>query len=66
MIAFYDNQPTKLEAVGNGSYVYRFNIQKVEKPATVEPSELASDDEAPPPASSPAGWLRRRIPCPPK
>ena len=47
MIAFYDNQPTKLEAVGNGSYVYRFNIQKVEKPATVEPSELASDDEAP-------------------
>ena len=36
MIAFYDNQPTKLEAVGNGSYVYRFNIQKVEKPATVE------------------------------
>lgn len=47
MIAFYDNQPTKLEAVGNGSYVYRFNIQKVEKPATVEPNELASDDEAP-------------------
>lgn len=42
MIAFYDNQPAKLEAVGNGSYVYRFNIQKVEKPATVEPSELAS------------------------
>ena len=39
MIAFYDNQPTKLEAVGNGSYVYRFNIQKVEKPVTVEPSE---------------------------
>lgn len=32
MIAFYDNQPAKLEAVGNGSYVYRFNIQKVEKP----------------------------------
>lgn len=32
MIAFYDNQPTKLEAVGNGSYVYRFNIQKVENP----------------------------------
>lgn len=46
-MAFYDNQPTKLEAVGNGSYVYRFNIQKVEKPVTVEPSELASDDEAP-------------------
>ena len=41
MIAFYDNQPTKLEAVGNGSYVYRFNIQKVEKPDTNAPRELA-------------------------
>lgn len=29
MIAFYDNQPTKLEAVGNGSYVYRFNIEEL-------------------------------------
>lgn len=46
MIAFYDNQPTKLEAVGNGSYVYRFNIQKVEKPATAETTELADTDES--------------------
>ena len=46
MIAFYDNQPTKLEAVGNGSYVYSFNIQKVEKPATAETTELADTDES--------------------
>ncbi len=32
MIAFYDNQPSKLEAVGNGSFIYRFNIKQVEKP----------------------------------
>ena len=29
MIAFYDNKPPYLEAVGNGSYVYRFNIEEV-------------------------------------
>lgn len=46
MIAFYDNQPTKLEAVGNGSYVYRFNIQRVEKPATTETSETTVMGEA--------------------
>lgn len=46
MIAFYDNQPPKLEAVGNGSYVYRFNIQKVEKPATTERSETTVMGEA--------------------
>lgn len=40
MIAFYDNQPTKLEAVGNGSYVYRFNITQVEKPVQETPSEV--------------------------
>lgn len=46
MIAFYNNQPTKLEAVGNGSYVYRFNIQKVEKPTTAETTELADTGES--------------------
>lgn len=45
MIAFYDNQPTKLEAVGNGSYLYRFNIQKIEKTATVETNEIAVTEE---------------------
>lgn len=28
MKAFYDNQPSKFEAVGNGSYVYRWNIEE--------------------------------------
>lgn len=45
MIAFYDNQPTKLEAVGNGSYLYRFNILKIEKPATVETNEIDVTEE---------------------
>ena len=27
-MAFYDNEPSKLEAVGNGSYLYRFNIEE--------------------------------------
>mgnify|MGYP007038456088 CR=1 FL=1 len=30
MIAFYDNKPSKLEAVGNGSYLYRWNIKEKE------------------------------------
>lgn len=30
MQAFYDNKPSILEAVGNGSYYYRFNIQEIE------------------------------------
>lgn len=29
MKAFYDNKPSKLEAVGNGSYLYRQNIAEV-------------------------------------
>lgn len=29
MIAFYDNEPSKLEAVGNGSYLYRMNIESI-------------------------------------
>lgn len=33
MQAFYDNQPKKLEAVGDGSFRYRFNIREEEKPA---------------------------------
>ncbi len=27
----YDNKPPKLEAVGNGSFLYRWDIQEVEK-----------------------------------
>lgn len=39
MIAFYDNQPTKMEAVGNGSYVYRFNIEELVSVLTEENAE---------------------------
>lgn len=27
-MAFYDEKPSKLEAVGNGSHLYRFNIEE--------------------------------------
>lgn len=36
MIAFYDNKPPYLEAVGNGSYIYRFNIEEVVPELTEE------------------------------
>lgn len=36
MQAFYDNKPSKYEAVGNGSYLYRYNIQEVEQTDTQE------------------------------
>lgn len=28
-MAFYDEKPSKLEAVGNGSYLYRYNIEEL-------------------------------------
>lgn len=34
MIAYYDNQPTVLEAVGNGSFRYRYNIEEVKTEGT--------------------------------
>ena len=40
MLAFYDNKPSILEAVGNGSYKYRFDI--IEK--TPETVATSSDD----------------------
>lgn len=40
MVAFYDLKPSKLEAVGNGSYLYRWNIQEV----TPESVEQTSED----------------------
>ena len=36
MKAFYDNQPSKLEPVGNGSYHYRYNINEIKKPSQGE------------------------------
>ena len=29
MKAIYDKKPSKIEAVGNGSYLYRFNIREI-------------------------------------
>ena len=46
MQAFYDNQPKKLEDVGNGSFRYRYNIREEEKPAQVsENSETAEQTQ---------------------
>lgn len=42
-MAFYDNKPSKLEAVGNGSYLYRWNIQEV-MPEREEKKETAAED----------------------
>ena len=36
-MAFYDEKPSKLEAVGNGSYLYRINIEE-------QTSELQAED----------------------
>lgn len=47
MQAFYDNQPKKLEAVGDGSFRYRFNIREEEKPAQAsENRETAQEAQA--------------------
>lgn len=35
-MAFYDMKPSKYEAVGNGSYIYRWNIQEVAAPESSE------------------------------
>lgn len=49
MQAFYDNQPKKLEAVGNGSFRYRYNIREEEKPVQAsENSETAQETQAQP------------------
>lgn len=39
MVAFYDNKPSIFEAVGDGSYIYRWNIEEVQV------SEQANEDE---------------------
>lgn len=49
MQAFYDNQPKKLEAVGNGSFRYRYNIREEEKPVQAsENSETAQEAQVQP------------------
>lgn len=46
-MAFYDEKPSKLEAVGNGSYLYRFNIEEQaveEQPTEVETPETETEE----------------------
>lgn len=38
-MAFYDEKPSKLEAVGNGSYLYRYNIEEETTEQRVEGEE---------------------------
>lgn len=44
MQAFYDNQPKKLEAVGNGSYRYRYNIREEEKPVQASENSVTAQE----------------------
>ena len=41
--AFYDSKPSVLEAVGNGSYLYRWNIQEVTSESN---SQTAAEDSS--------------------
>ena len=47
MLAFYDNKPSVLEAVGNGSYKYRFDITEIipETVATLSDDSNAQEEE---------------------
>ena len=47
MQAFYDNQPKKLEAVGNGSFRYRYNIREEEKPVQASENSETAEQEQP-------------------
>lgn len=40
-MAFYDSKPSVLEAVGNGSYRYRYNIEEVDAPQ----ASMRDDDD---------------------
>ena len=40
-MVFYDMKPSVLEAVGNGAYLYRFNIEEVDAPANAPQEEAA-------------------------
>ena len=45
MLAFYDNRPSVLEAVGNGSFKYRFDITEKTPEATATSSDDSSAQE---------------------
>lgn len=36
--SYYDARPSKFEAVGNGSYIYRWDIQEEAAPQQIDPS----------------------------
>lgn len=42
MTAFYDKKPSVYEAVGNGSYIYRWDIEEIEQPAHEEGGEATT------------------------
>ena len=49
-MAFYDSKPSVLEAVGNGSFLYRWNIQEVAPESVEQTSEdgtEAQEEKAP-------------------
>jgi len=45
MQAFYDNKPSVLEAVGNGSYLYRTDITEVEVESTNGGSDTDTEEK---------------------
>ncbi len=47
MAAFYDLKPSKLEAVGNGAFLYRWNIKEVTVQAAAQTLEGADEDTEP-------------------
>lgn len=40
MQAFYDSKPAKLQAVGNGSYLYRYDIEEVAVESTADENDV--------------------------
>lgn len=44
MAAFYDNKPSVLEAVGNGSFLYRWDIQEVTSEGNSQTTTTAAED----------------------
>lgn len=46
MLAFYDNKPSVLEAVGNGSFKYRFDItEKIPEAAATSSDDSSAQEE---------------------
>ena len=44
MTAFYDNKPSTLEAVGNGSFLYRWDIQEAASESNSQTTATAAED----------------------